>query len=546
MTRHLFGGQPSDLAMQIAGTTLSVKPGATLTVWDSLSGGNQLTDLTDLSANPISQVIADQYGGVTFWGPDDGGTSLLYIDGGLGVRYAMQAVDLGQSVQQLSASTAASLATLTAAVAAAVSASSVTSVGDLLVGTGPATVGRLGVGTAGRRIVPDPTSAGGLRWGLGWQRRHLPDMLTALALSTESVSHTTTQQSTSTISGAQALITPDTGPFAYLGAGGFQYGTGTPDSSYYLPTSRYPNTYASGQANWSLEFMTDASVFEIKFKYISTATQYRLSIDGRAVTDLMQSSGGTTAGSSHVLKITLGSAVPRRIRFDFVSMPFGGLFLPAGATAWKATPRGGRIGVLGDSITDGSAYNTGGAQGTWLQRAGRLLGCTDVWDQSRGGTGYITPGSYAVFADRVALDITPYAFDRLIVWGGYNDNGGSQATIATAAASLYATLKSVIAPGGDVIVIGCYSPTGSPGASIANTDTTLRTAAAGALLPFISPITGSIYDRSGNLVDTHGPWITTANASTYVNSTDNVHPTDAGHIYLARRITESLRALMSA
>ncbi len=544
MTRHLFGGQPSDLAMQIAGTTLTVKPGATLTVWDSLSGGNQLTDLTDLSANPISQVVADNFGGVTFWGPDDS-TSLLYIDGGLGVRYAMQAVDLGQSVAQLSSTTTSAIANLTTLVNAAIPSSSVTTGGDLLVGTGPGTVGRLGVGTSGRRLVPD-SAGGGLRWGLDWRRRYLPDALTAMSLSSESVTHVTTQQATSTISGAQALITPDTGPFLYLGAGSFTYGSGTPDSSYYLPLSRYPNTYASGQGNWSIEFMTDAAQFEIKFKYISAATEYRLSIDGRAVTDLMQASGGTTAGSSHVLKVTLGSAVPRRIRFDFVTMPFGGLFLPSGATAWKPTSRGGRLGVLGDSITDGSAYNTGGAGGTWLQRAGRLLGCTDVWDQARGGTGYITPGSFATFANRVALDITPYGFDRLIVWGGYNDNGGSQSDIGTAAASLYATLKTVVAPGGDIIVIGCWSPTGSPGASITNTDTTLRTAAAGAMLPFISPITGSIYDKTGTLVETHGPWITTANASTYVNATDNVHPNDAGHIYLARRITEALRALMPA
>ena len=45
---------------------------------------------------------------------------------------------------------------------------------------------------------------------------------------------------------------------------------------------------------------------------------------------------------------------------------------------------------------------------------------------------------------------------------------------------------------------------------------------------------------------TSGPWITAANASTYVNATDNVHPNDAGHAYLARRITQSLFALMAA
>lgn len=36
-----------------------------------------------------------------------------------------------------------------------------------------------------------------------------------------------------------------TGPFTYLSAGGVQVGTGTPDSGYVLPTSRYPNTAAT-------------------------------------------------------------------------------------------------------------------------------------------------------------------------------------------------------------------------------------------------------------------------------------------------------------
>ncbi|WP_151898268.1 hypothetical protein [Streptomyces sp. C8S0] len=218
-----------------------------------------------------------------------------------------------------------------------------------------------------------------------------------------------TQQSTSTIASAQALLPPDTGPFLYLGAGSFQFGAAFPDTTLYLPTSRYPNTYASGQSNWSLEFMTDAAEFEILFKYISSATKYRLSIDGRKVTDLAQLTGASSAGSRHVLKVAFASSTPRRVRFDFTTMPFGGLYLEPGATAWRPASRGGRLGVLGDSISDGSSESTGAGIGTWTYRAGRLLGCTDVWDQARGGTGYITAGSYTTFANRVAGDITPTA-----------------------------------------------------------------------------------------------------------------------------------------
>jgi lysophospholipase L1-like esterase len=379
-----------------------------------------------------------------------------------------------------------------------------------------------------------------------WRRRDLPDQVTADSLYAGTAPViTTTLGSTSTISGAQALMAPNTGPFTYLGAGDFAFGTAFPDTTMYLPLSKYPNTYASGQAVWSVEFATDAQLVELLFKYIGATTLYRLSIDGRKTTDLMQSTGAGTAGSRYTLKFDFGSAAPRRIRFDFLSMPFGGLFVGAASTVWQVAPLGGRLGVLGDSITDGSAYNTGAGSGTWLLRAARLLGCTDVWDQARGGTGYITPGAYAVFDARIAQDIAPYGFDRLIVWGGYNDNTGSQSAIAAAAAQVFADLKAA-APAAAVTVFGCWSPSGTAASSVIATDSTLQAAALAAGLPFVSPITGNVYSAAGAQVFTSGPWITAANASTYVNSTDNVHPNDAGHVYLARRITQSLFALMAA
>ncbi|WP_228974777.1 hypothetical protein [Streptomyces sp. DH12] len=78
-------------------------------------------------------------------------------------------------------------------------------------------------------------------------------------------------------------------------------------------------------------------------------------------------------------------------------------------------------------------------------------------------------------------------------------------------------------------MLGCWSPNGSPGASITNTDTTVRTAAAAAGYPFVSPVTGSVDDSAGALMVTHGPWITAGNTAAYVGA-DGVHPTDAGHV----------------
>ncbi|WP_393073397.1 GDSL-type esterase/lipase family protein [Streptomyces sp. LN704] len=374
---------------------------------------------------------------------------------------------------------------------------------------------RLGTGQLGTDGAFSVSGALKATGAMTWRQRHLPDAAVADTLYSGAAPTISTAQTTTPVSGyikyARAGVTLTgsdvTGPFTFLGAGGFQIGTGAPDTSYTLPTSKYPNTYASGQSVWSVEFGTDAQTFQVRMKYISTATMYRLSIDDRKVTDLMQSSGGTTAGSGHLITIDLGSAAPRRIRLYFATFPFGGVYLPPTATMWQVPAQGGRLMIFGDSLSDGSAQNTGAGAGTWFARAGRLLGATDAWEQARGGTGYVTVGSYATLAGRLAADVIAWAPDRLIVWAGYNDNGANQTTLKTAVDRLYASIKAGL-PNTQVYVIDCWSPTATPATSVSNTDATLRTAAASAGFPFISPLTGSCYDATGALVTTQGAWIT--------------------------------------
>ena len=347
-----------------------------------------------------------------------------------------------------------------------------------------------------------------------------------------------------------------TGPFSYLGAGGFQIGSGTPDSTYVLPTTRYPNTrgsLSSSQSIWSVEFGTDATGFQLRFNW-QTGGCVRITVDGRRMTDLMQSLGGTTPGSTHMLTVNLGTAQPRTVRLDFAVAPFGGIYLPPGASMWKPATPSKRIMVFGDSISGGSSMNTAGGAGTWFSRAARLLGYSDAWNESLGGTGYITAGSFATLGTRAPIDVIPNSPDVLIISAGYNDNGGSQPSIASAAASLYSAIKTGL-PSTAIYVIGCWSPSGSPAASITNTDNTIKAAAAAASLPFISPLTGGIYNAAGTLIATHGAWITgtgrvgattgSGNADTYIG-TDAVHPTDVGHKYLGDRVVAAIQELQNA
>lgn len=414
----------------------------------------------------------------------------------------------------------------------------------------------LNVGTTAGTVMAgnDNRIAGSLQASV-WRRRDIPGPNeTTRAYDGPDPLVTLTASSTTTISSGAAYA-PNTANFQYQGAAGFAFGSGG-DSVYYLPTSQTPHTYASPQNTWAVEFDTDAQVFEVGFKYVSAATTYRLSIDGRAVTDLPQATGATSAGAAYMLKFDLktGLNTPKRIRLDFCTMPFRGVYLPPTDTLWKPVAGGGRFMLFGDDLSDGASANTGGGTGTWLYRTGRMLGVQDVWEQGRTGTGYITAGSFDTLANRLAADVVAYTPDRLVVWAGYNDSGGSQPAIGTAASALFTAIASGL-PTCQTYVVGCWSPSGSPTSALTSTDATLQTAAAGASLPFLSPITGSVYDKTGTLVTTLGPWITGTGKVGSTTGTgiadwaigaDGVHPTDAGHLYLSRRIFSSLRALMPA
>lgn len=411
-----------------------------------------------------------------------------------------------------------------------------TTSGTVMAGDDNRIAGALPAATWRRRDLPRPSDAFGLYDG--------PDPLLTL-----------TQSSTTTISSG-VFYPPDSSEVAFAGAGNFQYGTVSPDTAYYLPTSRYPHTYAAAQQTWALEFETDAQVFEWGFKYLGAQTCYRLLVDGKPLTELMQSVPGTSVGSAYMMKVDLrvNAQTPKRIRLEFASMPLRGVYLNPTDTLWMPVFAGDRLMVLGDQLSDGSSMETGGGAGTWFYRCARYLGVADAWEQGTNGSGYITAGTADTFGNRLAADVTAYTPNRLIVWGGYNDSAGSQGTIATAAAALYTAIATNL-PNCQTTVIGCWSPTGSPSAALTTTDVTLQNAAATAGLPFISPITGTVYGKTGSAVVTTGPWITgtgrvgsttgTGIADWAIGS-DGATPTDAGHLYLARRVLGSLRALMPA
>ncbi|MFB9558653.1 GDSL-type esterase/lipase family protein [Streptomyces roseoviridis] len=365
-----------------------------------------------------------------------------------------------------------------------------------------------------------------------WRRRDLPDLAAATALHTgpaPTVTVTVTPQEGAVLHLPEGVaLVPGAVPGLFTYAGAARLETG-PDGRFTQPTSLTPRSHDDPQPVWSVEFGTDAQTLQALLEPRPGAA-YRLHIDGRRVTADHQPLPAAAPGADQLLTIDLGTPGPRRIRLDLINTAFGGIHLAPGASLWRAPLHGGRLMVLGDTLTTGDGD-------TWFDHAARLLGSTDAWRQACPGSGYTTAGTYGTFADRLQDDVIDWAPDRLIIWGGHHDGSAQQTDVEAAATALYRTLRTTL-PTTDVLVLGAWAPTGEPGEGEAALDTALRTAAATAGMPFVSPLTGTAYDAAGAPVSQAGPWSTASYGS--AEST----PTTVGHAYLGRRVADAWAELL--
>lgn len=98
MARLLYGLGPDDRTATSSGATV---PNAEVTVWDALTGGAQVTDITAAGVGSVSGgvVTTDAYGRVGFYGPD-GTVGPLFLEGSGGgprVRVSPSPVDVAQA-----------------------------------------------------------------------------------------------------------------------------------------------------------------------------------------------------------------------------------------------------------------------------------------------------------------------------------------------------------------------------------------------------------------------------------------------------------------
>lgn len=92
MPRFLYGLDQGSVVTDLNGTVL---PGRSCTVYNARTAGSVVTDLQDISGAATSSPTSDSRGRVAFFGPDNV-SSVLYIDFGDGIRWAVPPLDPGQ------------------------------------------------------------------------------------------------------------------------------------------------------------------------------------------------------------------------------------------------------------------------------------------------------------------------------------------------------------------------------------------------------------------------------------------------------------------
>ena len=186
-----------------------------------------------------------------------------------------------------------------------------------------------------------------------------------------------------------------------------------------------------------------------------------------------------------------------------------------------------RVAVIGDSYTTGTDLGGLGPNG-WTARAWDALAThrvpitADVG--AEGGAGYGTRGNRGgLFEDLTARTVRPD--DVLVVFfGSRNDQNVDPAQLSILAYGTF-QLARRIAPSATFLVIGPPWPTADPPAAIVRIRDALQYQAGVAGAKFVDPIAERWFVKRPELI-----------------GADGVHPTDAGHEYMAEKIAPLIAA----
>jgi lysophospholipase L1-like esterase len=185
------------------------------------------------------------------------------------------------------------------------------------------------------------------------------------------------------------------------------------------------------------------------------------------------------------------------------------------------------IAVIGDSYTTGTTEGGQGPQ-AWTARAWQMLAgqgvpvAADVASEGRAGYG-VRGVAGILFLDLTARAVK--AEDVLVVFFGSRNDQGVDPVVLTEMANDNFDLARLTAPSARLLVIGPPWPTADVPQAVLQIRDVLGAAARAAGATFVDPLADGWFVGRPDLI---GP--------------DGVHPTDAGHAYMAEKIAPLIRA----
>lgn len=229
----------------------------------------------------------------------------------------------------------------------------------------------------------------------------------------------------------------------------------------------------------------------------------------------------------YVKELGFGSLAVAAIIIAFLALTMRDTGASALPVPSATTPQAGRvevpnIDIIGDSYVAGSDQGGYGA-GNWTKIVGSRFYAesrpVDMNVIGHPGAGYIVRGPAKVtFAEAATARLRSTA-DLVLVFGSRNDGRQDPAAMAAAATDLYAKIRER-APHAKVIAVGPAWVNENVPDFIATDSQAIADAASVAGVEFVSPLAqGWFFGADSNLI-----------------GADGVHPTDAGHQYLAEKM----------
>lgn len=189
-----------------------------------------------------------------------------------------------------------------------------------------------------------------------------------------------------------------------------------------------------------------------------------------------------------------------------------------------------RIAAIGDSYTSGSPMG-GRGETNWTADLQKLITSptrtVTVANDGFGGSGYIEPGLHNTTFGQAVSKAVQGKPNIVIVFGSRNDNKYPTAQVTAAAEATYAAITASD-PEAKLIVIGEPWTSEKVPDVVAEHDAALATTAASLGATYVDPLAeGWFFGDKATLI-----------------GTDQVHPTDAGHLYMAGLIQPHVQAVV--